>query len=78
MTTIRQPNRRPVAYKNEHVSRTARMRGRCAFCRNILEPLSHFRDENIRDTIVFFGSARILKTGRWGATTDDARDTGAA
>ena len=26
-----------------------------------LEPLSHFRDEKIQDTIVFFGSARITR-----------------
>ena len=30
-----------------------------------LEPLSHFRRQRIRDTVVFFGSAR--HSGRWSA-----------
>ena len=38
-----------------------------------LEPLSHFRDEKIQDTIVFFGSARITEDGPLGRYYRDAR-----
>jgi len=38
-----------------------------------LEPLSHFRRQNIRDTIVFFGSARIREDGPLGRYYQDAR-----
>src|SRR6202023_1565445 len=38
-----------------------------------LEPLSHFRDEKIQDTIVFFGSARITESGPLGQYYNDAR-----
>ena len=31
-----------------------------------LEPLSHFRREKIRDTVVFFGSARLREDGPHG------------
>ncbi len=41
-----------------------------------LEPLSHFQQERIKDTIVFFGSARSKKMVRW-ATTIATRGTGA-
>ena len=34
-----------------------------------LEPLAHFRREKIRDTVVFFGSARVRrKMARWATT----------
>jgi uncharacterized protein (TIGR00730 family) len=50
--------RRPVAYLNEtflesHDARALRILS------EYLEPMSHFREEKIQDTIVFFGSARI-------------------
>ena len=38
-----------------------------------LEPLSHFRDEKIQDTIVFFGSARITEDGPLSEYYHDAR-----
>ena len=38
-----------------------------------LEPLAHFRREKIRDTVVFFGSARLLEGGPMGRYYDDAR-----
>ena len=38
-----------------------------------LEPLSHFRRQRIRDTIVFFGSARIREDGPLGEYYRDAR-----
>ena len=34
-----------------------------------LEPLSHLGRYKMRDTIVFFGSARLREDGRWGSTT---------
>src|SRR5579864_4353899 len=38
-----------------------------------LEPLSHFRRQRIRDTIVFFGSARIREEGPLAEYYRDAR-----
>ena len=37
-----------------------------------LEPLAHFRREKVRDTVVFFGSARILEDGPLGRYYRDA------
>ena len=50
--------RRPVAYKNEAFLDSSDARG-LRILSEFLEPLSHFRRESIRDTVVFFGSARI-------------------
>jgi uncharacterized protein (TIGR00730 family) len=50
--------RRPVAYANEKFLTSPDARG-LRILAEFLEPLSHFRRENIRDTVVFFGSARI-------------------
>jgi uncharacterized protein (TIGR00730 family) len=39
-----------------------------------LEPLAHFRREKVRDTVVFFGSARVREgDGEMGRYYDDAR-----
>jgi uncharacterized protein (TIGR00730 family) len=59
------PNRRPVAYKNETFlnSPDARI---LRILSEYIEPLTHFRRENIRDTVVFFGSARITEDGPLG------------
>src|SRR5580698_7685120 len=38
-----------------------------------LYPLSHFRQQKIHDTIVFFGSARTLEMGPLGRYYRDAR-----
>jgi hypothetical protein len=38
-----------------------------------LEPLSHFRRQRVRDTVVFFGSARIREDGILGEYYRDAR-----
>jgi hypothetical protein len=56
------PKRRPVAYLNEQFlnSPDARVIRMVA---EFLEPLSHFRREKVRDTVVFFGSARITEDG---------------
>jgi uncharacterized protein (TIGR00730 family) len=38
-----------------------------------LEPLAHFRRQKVRDTVVFFGSARIEETGPMANYYNDAR-----
>jgi uncharacterized protein (TIGR00730 family) len=57
--------RRPVAYLNETFLESPDARG-LRILSEYLEPLSHFRDEKIQDTIVFFGSARISEEGPLG------------
>ena len=65
-------HRRPVAYKNEPFLDSPDARP-LRILSEYLEPLSHFRDEQIQDTIVFFGSARIYETGIMGRYYRDAR-----
>src|SRR5689334_14829709 len=73
MTEPKPPlSRPPLAYKNEDFlngpdSRPLRILS------EYLEPLSHFRRQRIRDTIVFFGSARIKEDGPLGRYYQDAR-----
>ena len=64
--------RRPVAYLNETFLESPDARG-LRILSEYLEPLSHFRDEKIQDTIVFFGSARISEEGPLGRYYRDAR-----
>ena len=52
----------PVAYKNPEFLDSAEARA-LRILSEYLEPLSHFRREKIRDTIVFFGSARVHESG---------------
>lgn len=54
-------NRRPVAYMDERFLKSSAARS-VRILSEYLEPLDHFRREQIRDTIVFFGSARIPDT----------------
>lgn len=65
--------RRPVAYKNEAFldSPDARI---LRILSEYLHPLSHFRQENIKDTIVFFGSARLQESGPLGRYYTEARE----
>jgi len=51
-----------VAYKNQEFLDSPEARG-LRILSEYLEPFSHFRREKIRDTIVFFGSARIEENG---------------
>jgi uncharacterized protein (TIGR00730 family) len=68
------PNRRkPVAYKNIAFLESADGRA-LRILSEYLHPLSHFRDEKIQDTVVFFGSARIAETGPLGRYYRDARE----
>ncbi len=64
--------RRPVAYRNEAFLDSPDARA-LRILSEYLEPLSHFRDEKVQDTIVFFGSARILEMGPLGRYYRDAR-----
>src|SRR5215472_6287799 len=64
--------RRPVAYLNETFLESPDARG-LRILSEYLEPLSHFRDEQVQDTIVFFGSARITEDGPLGPYYRDCR-----
>ncbi len=66
-------SRRPVAYLNEKFlnspdARALRILG------EFLEPLAHFRREKVRDTVVFFGSARLREDGPLGRYYAEARE----
>ena len=63
---------RPVAYKDEEFlesddGRSLRIQA------EYLDPLRIFRLEHIRDTIVFFGSARLARDGPFGSYYEEAR-----
>src|SRR5436190_705187 len=53
--------RRPVAYLNDEFLNKPEARA-IRILAEFLEPLAHFRREKVRDTVVFFGSARIRET----------------
>ncbi len=55
-------DRRPVAYLNEKFLNSPDARA-MRILAEFLEPLAHFRREKIRDTVVFFGSARVRDEG---------------
>jgi len=61
-----------VAYKNDAFLDSADARA-LRILSEYLEPLSHFRRERIRDTIVFFGSARIGESGPMSRYYQEAR-----
>ncbi len=66
-------NEVPVAYKNEKFLDSADARA-LRILSEYLEPFSHFRREKIRDTVVFFGSARIQEaSGPLSRYYEDAR-----
>jgi len=64
--------RRPVAYLNDQFLNGPDARG-LRILSEFLEPLAHFRREKIRDTVVFFGSARIREDGPLAQYYNDAR-----
>src|SRR5579863_9862526 len=64
--------RPPLAYKNDDFLRGPDARP-LRIVSEYLEPLSHFRRQRIRDTIVFFGSARIREEGPLSEYYHDAR-----
>lgn len=65
--------RLPRAYRNQHFMDTVDARP-IRILSEYLYPLSHFRDEKIRDTIVFFGSARTFETSAHGRYYAEARE----
>jgi uncharacterized protein (TIGR00730 family) len=69
-----QPNnsRKPVAYLNEKFLNSPDARA-IRMLAEFLEPLSHFKREKVRDTVVFFGSARLTEDGPLGEYYTGAR-----
>ena len=67
------PPRDPLAYKNEKFLDSDDARP-LRILSEYLEPMHVFRGERIRDTIVFFGSARIAPDGALGHYYDAARE----
>ena len=67
------PPRNPLAYKDEAFVDSDDARP-LRILAEYLEPLGAFRREGIRDTIVFFGSARLAADGPLGGYYDDARE----
>jgi uncharacterized protein (TIGR00730 family) len=64
--------RPPLAYKNEEFLKGPDARV-LRILSEYLEPLSHFRRQHIRDTVVFFGSSRIQEDGPLGRYYMEAR-----
>src|SRR5690348_17276719 len=56
--TLPPGKRRPVAYLNQDFLNSPDARV-IRILAEFLEPLAHFRREKVRDTVVFFGSARL-------------------
>jgi uncharacterized protein (TIGR00730 family) len=67
------PPRNPVAYKDEQFLDSDDARP-LRILAEYLEPLHAFHHEHVRDTIVFFGSARLAADGPLGHYYDAARE----
>ena len=65
--------RPPLAYKDEPFLDSSDARA-LRILSEYLKPLHHFRRERIRDTIVFFGSARLAEDGPLGRYYSEARE----
>ena len=63
---------RPLAYQNPEFLNGPQARS-LRILSEYLEPLAQFRKEKIRDTVVFFGSARLREDGPLGDYYRDAR-----
>jgi len=68
----RRQSRPPLAYMNGDFLKGPDSRS-LRILSEYLEPQSHFRKQRIRDTIVFFGSARITEDGPLGRYYQEAR-----
>src|SRR6201992_1204068 len=66
------PARPKLAYENDDFLTSPDSRA-LRILSEYLEPLSHFRRQRIRDTVVFFGSARIKDEGPLAQYHQDAR-----
>ena len=71
--TPSQTDRRPVAYLSEEFLKAPEARA-LRILAEYLEPFSHFRREKVRDTVVFFGSARLREDGPLGRYYQEARE----
>ena len=67
------PTRNPVAYKDEQFLDSDDARP-LRILAEYLEPMHAFHRERVRDTIVFFGSARVTSEGPLGHYYDAARE----
>jgi hypothetical protein len=65
-------DRRPLAYLNQKFLNSPDARA-LRILSEFLEPLAHFRREKVRDTVVFFGSARLREDGPLSQFYADAR-----
>jgi uncharacterized protein (TIGR00730 family) len=70
---LHEPFRRLPAYREESFLRSADSRP-LRILSEYLWPLSHFQEEKVQDTIVFFGSARIAERGRLARYYHEARE----
>jgi uncharacterized protein (TIGR00730 family) len=66
-------DRKPLAYKNEEFLDSSEGRP-VRILSEYLHPYAHLRQEKVRDTIVFFGSARIQEHGPLSKYYHDARE----
>ena len=65
--------RLPLAYRNREFLDSPEGRP-LRIISEYLYPLSHFRRERIHDTVVFFGSARLMEMGPLGRYYNEARE----
>jgi len=68
------PNRGPLAYKDAAFIDSSHGRS-VRILSEYLEPLYRFRTNNIKDTVVFFGSARTGEQGPLAKYYEEARET---
>ena len=69
---LNEHRRNPLAYEDEAFMNTAGARS-LRILSEYLKPLNTFRQEKIRDTVVFFGSARIKEEGTLSRYYNEAR-----
>ena len=67
------PDKSALAYRNQQFLDSADARS-LRILSEYLYPLSHFRQQKIQDTVVFFGSARTLEMGPLGRYYNEARE----
>jgi uncharacterized protein (TIGR00730 family) len=65
--------RLPLAYRNKEFMDTSAARP-LRIMSEYIYPLSHFRDQKVHDTVVFFGSARLTEMGPLGRYYNEARE----
>ena len=65
--------RLPLAYRNTEFLDTPSARS-LRILSEYLYPLQHFRNERVHDTVVFFGSARLMEMGPMGRYYNEARE----